>query len=355
MERSVLAFRRRDRRSASLSRVLQQRLGIFGLLGLVACSGAKPAAAPVALAPPPSVAAPAPSGERWLTQLDADNALVGKIWDVKAAAFVEPRGVIERAAAARFVLLGERHDNPDHHRLQARVVQQLVAAGRRPALVFEMLEVSQQAAVDDYVKQPNATATGFGAALGWPHTSWPPFAEYQPIFEVAFANTLPIFAGNVAQADAKALVKQGTAALSPERVRELRLADAFPAPLEASLADELRASHCGQLPEKYLAPMALAQHARDAQMAKVLGAAGAKDGAVLIAGGGHARLDRGVPYYLALDMPGVTVASLVFREVRHGDADPKAYVAEEGPFDYVWFTPRGSDEDPCAGFKAPSK
>jgi uncharacterized iron-regulated protein len=159
----------------------------------------------------------------------------------------------------------------------------------------------------------------------------------------------------LAQVDARALVKQGASALSPERVKELRLAEPVPAPLEASLVEELRASHCGHLPEKYLAPMALAQHARDAQMAKVLTTAGAKDGAVLVAGGGHARLDRGVPYYLALAMPDATVAALVFREVRHGEADAKAYVAEEGPFDYVWFTPRGSDEDPCAAFKAPPK
>lgn len=323
----------------------------------LACGAAKPVTAPAASAPvvaESTVAAPA-AGEQWLTKLDRDNALVGKIWDVKAAAFVAASAAMERLAAARFVLLGERHDNPDHHRLQARVVEQLLAAGRRPGLVLEMLEVSQQPAVDEYLKRPEASAGGLGAALGWERTSWPPFREYQPIFEPAFAAKLPIFAGNLAQADAKALVKQGTAALAPERVKELRLAEAFPAPLEASLADELRASHCGQLPEKYLGPMALAQHARDAQMAKVLTTAGAKDGAVLIAGGGHARLDRGVPYYLALDTPGVTVASLLFREVRHGDADPKAYVAEEGPFDYVWFTPRGSDEDPCAGFRAPAK
>jgi uncharacterized iron-regulated protein len=230
-----------------------------------------------------------------------------------------------------------------------------VAAGRRPALVFELLEISQQAALDEYLKRPDASASGLGAALGWERTSWPPYVEYQPIFAAALASKLGIFAGNVAQADAKALVKQGTSALPPERVQELRLDAALPAALEASLADELRASHCGQLPEKYLAPMALAQHARDAQMAKVLATAGAKDGAVLIAGGGHARLDRGVPYYLAFDAPSVTVASLVFREVQHGDAGPQAYAAEEGPFDYVWFTPRGSDEDPCAGFKPPPK
>jgi uncharacterized iron-regulated protein len=303
----------------------------------------------------PSAATAVAGGEQWLTKLDADNALVGKIWDVKAAAFVESRAAMARLVKSRFVLLGERHDNPDHHRLQARVVEQLLTAGRRPALVFEMLEVSQQAAVDEYLKRPDASASGLGTALGWERTSWPPFREYQPIFEVAVTGKLPIFAGNLAQADAKALVKQGFVALSAERVKELRLGEALPAPLEASLTDELRASHCGQLPEKYLAPMALAQHARDAQMAKVLATAGARDGAVLIAGGGHARLDRGVPYYLALETPGVTVASLLFQEVRHGDADPKTYVADDGAFDFVWFTPRGSDEDPCAGFKAPAK
>ena len=329
--------------------VLGSALWVLGCAATTTGS-ANPPATPFPSAVAPAAAAPA---EAWLTKLDADNALVGKLWDVKAGAFVEPALAVARLVKARFVLLGERHDNPDHHRLQARVVEQLTAAGRRPALVFEMLEVSQQLAVDQYLARPDATAAGFGAALGWEHTSWPAFSEYQPIFTAALARKLRIFAGNVAQADARALVKQGMSALPAERVQELRLADAFPAPLEAALEEELRASHCGQLPEQYLAPMALAQHARDAQMAKVLSGAGAQDGAVLISGGGHARLDRGVPYYLALDAPQATVASLDFREVRHADIDAAAYAAEEGPFDYVWFTPRHTDDDPCAGFKPP--
>jgi uncharacterized iron-regulated protein len=340
------------------SRTVLWLAAIFGL-GVSACAGVQPNAAPMTPKPTSSAAvaavAAAPAADAWLTELDRDNALVGKVWDVKAGSFVDESAVLKHLAAARFILLGERHDNPDHHRLQARVIEQLAKAGRQPAVVFEMLEVPQQAALTEYAARAGAQAAGVGAALGWEKTSWPPFSQYQPIFEAAFAAKLSLHAGNLPQADAKALVKQGLAALPAERVQELRLQQAFPAPLEATLLDELRASHCGQLPEKYLAPMALAQHARDAQMAKVLASAAAKDGAVLIAGGGHARLDRGVPYYLALEAPGASVASLVFREVRHGEADAKAYVAEEGPFDYVWFTPRASDEDPCAGFKAPAK
>jgi uncharacterized iron-regulated protein len=328
-----------------------RRLAVLGVLCLSACG-------PTTSAPPPSTptrVAGQPSPSAWLTRLDRDHALVGKVWDVAAAAFVEPNDLAKRLAGAQFVLLGERHDNPDHHRLQGSIIEQLVKAGRRPAVVLEMLEVGQQPAVDQYLARSDAGAAGFGAALGWEKTSWPPFEQYQPIFDAALVAKLPIVAGNLAQADAKALVKQGVSALAPERARELRLEQTFPASLEATLIDELRASHCGQLPENLLAPMALAQHARDAQMAKSLAQAGAKDGAVLIAGGGHARRDRGVPYYLALETPGAKVASLVFQEVRHAETDARSYQGDEGPFDYVWFTPRATDEDPCAAFQPKTK
>jgi uncharacterized iron-regulated protein len=305
----------------------------------------------VAPALPPTAPAASPQfDEAWQTKLDRDHPLVGKIWDVKAGDFVELEVVIERAAKVPFVLLGERHDNPDHHRLQARVIAELVKAGRHPQLVLEMLEVEQQPAIDSFVAQPNATAAGFGAALGWEKTSWPAFAEYQPIFEAAFAAKLPIKAGNIAQGDAKAIVKQGLPALPTERAQQLWLDRAFPPALEATLVDELRASHCGKLPETLLSPMALAQHARDSQMAQVLGKAGPDEGAVLIAGGGHARLDRGVPYYLALTTPDARVVSVDFREVRRSARSASDYASDEGAFDYLWFTPRASDDDPCAGF-----
>jgi uncharacterized iron-regulated protein len=230
------------------------------------------------------------------------------------------------------------------------VLSELVKAGRKPTVVFEMLEVEQQPAVDAYLAGPSATAAGFGAALGWEKTSWPPYRQYQPVFEAAFAGKLPIAAGNLSQADAKALVKQGISALPAERAAALRLEQVFPEALERSLVEELAASHCGHLPEKYLAPMALAQHARDAQMAQVMARVGATDGAVLISGAGHARLDRGVPYYLKLEAPDSSVASLAFLEVEPGESDPAKYTADQGRFDYVWFTPRATDEDPCAAF-----
>jgi uncharacterized iron-regulated protein len=65
---------------------------------------------------------------------------------------------------------------------------------------------------------------------------------------------------------------------------------------------------------------------------------------VLIAGNGHVRTDRGVPWYLARIRPTARTVSVALLEVREGlDA-----AAADLPFDYVWFTPRVDDRDPCA-------
>ena len=317
-------------------------------LALVACAGATKSAAQAAPVTPRHEEAFA-----WQTTSGRTHPLVGRIWDARARAFVEAKRVFEGAAQARFVLLGEKHDNPDHHRLQALVLEREVEAGRRPRVAFEMLEVGEQPTVDAYWATPGATASGFGAAVGWNESGWPPFHDYEPILDVAFAARLPILAANLEHERARALVHEGLSALSPERVALLELDRPFPPELERSLEADLGADHCGMLPQSILAPMALAQHARDAQMARAL-QGGEKDvPATLIAGGGHVRRDRGVPYYLALNGE-TSLLALDFVEVQADQTEPSRYVpaAPDGTpaVDFVWFTPRANDEDPCKAF-----
>jgi hypothetical protein len=68
------------------------------------------------------------------------------------------------------------------------------------------------------------------------------------------------------------------------------------------------------------------------------------------------RKDRGVPFYLALQAPGVSVLSVAVQEVDGARREPQSYLEQHPhsapPFDYLWFTPRLSDEDPCAAFKS---
>jgi len=88
------------------------------------------------------------AGRSWVSTEHLSHPLVGKIWDPRAARFVDEATLTAAIASADFVALGEVHDNPDHHLLQARLVRAGTAAGRRPALAFEMLTADQQPAID---------------------------------------------------------------------------------------------------------------------------------------------------------------------------------------------------------------
>ena len=86
------------------------------------------------------------------------------------------------------------------------------------------------------------------------------------------------------------------------------------------------------------------QRARDAMMADRLAATSGRGGGVLIAGNGHVRKDRGVPWYLARLRPGARSVSIGLLEVRDGVLEPPSGL----PYDYVWFTPRVDDGgEPC--------
>jgi uncharacterized iron-regulated protein len=285
-----------------------------------------------------------------------DHPLAGRIWDVAAARFITMDALTTRLAAARFVLLGERHDHAEHHAFQAWVLRSLIAAGRRPAVAFEMLDVDQAPALAEHLARATRDAAGIGDAVGWSRTGWPPWADYQPIAEAALAAGLPIAAANLPAGVARAVARGDLGALDPGLVRTHALDRPAAPPVQKAMEAEIRDSHCGQLPEAVMAPMVTAQRARDAQMAERLLAAQA-DGAVLIAGAGHGRTDRGVPAYLAARAPGATIASLAFVEVATDRTTPPDYAERFGaarlPFDFVWFTTRADDADPCARFRRP--
>src|SRR5213080_5003950 len=90
------------------------------------------------------------------------HPLVGRIWDVKAGTFIPEDTLVARLVASRFVLLGERHDNPDHHVLQAKLLRAMVEAGRRPAVGFEMLATDDAPAIVRYLARSPKDAAGLG-------------------------------------------------------------------------------------------------------------------------------------------------------------------------------------------------
>lgn len=333
----------------SSSLVLSLALGV-ATLPVIACRSA----ATTATVSPGAPTAPAPP-IAWVTKLDRDHPLVGRIWSVQAARFVDERELAPRLHG--YVLLGEKHDNPDHHALQARVLRSMIdGARRRPVVAFEMFDADDQTAIERSRREHPRDAASLALAVGWAKSGWPPWEDYAPIAQLALDHELPITATGLPRSRMRALVKPnantGTGAsealdegtpLAPEQ--------------EASLREELLASHCGHLPESRVAGMMRFQRARDAAMANALIAAvndaRTADG-VLIAGTGHTRRDRGAGRDLVARDARRPVQSIAFAEVEAGKNEPAAYAerwnAKVLPFDFVWFTPRATDEDPCAAF-----
>jgi uncharacterized iron-regulated protein len=277
----------------------------------------------------------------WQAPLGRTHALTGVIWDVRAAAPISPEALVTRLAARRYVLLGEKHDNPDHHRLQAWTLAALVAAGRRPAVAFEMFSADQADAIARHLAVTPDDARGLGDALQWRRSGWPAWSMYEPIVEVALRAKLPLVAANPSAAATAALRRGGVTALDPGEVTRLGLDRPLPDDLRQRLAGEIRDAHCGHGPERVIETFVVVQRARDAHMAAAMREAAA-DGVVLIAGNGHVRRDLGVPRLLAE----ADTATVAFVEVRADMTAPPALAV-----DYVWLTPRVDDRDPCERFK----
>jgi uncharacterized iron-regulated protein len=296
------------------------------------------------------------SATSWKSPLGRDHPLAGRIWDVSSARFVDRQSLVKRLARADFVLLGERHDNPDHHLLQAEVLRSLIAVGRRPAVGFEMLGLDDARAIADHLAAAPNDAAGLGRAVNWNQRGWPDWTMYQPIAEAALQAKLRIVATNLPLATARKMTRDGPAALGSRVAHDLGLDRPPPEPVFARMAADIRDAHCGYASEQSVKAMVDVQRARDAQMAQSLIAAGDLDGAILVAGAGHVRNDYGIPVYLRAKAPEKRVISIAFVEVDKQKTEPQSYAPPNTdgrlPFDYVWFTPRVDDEDPCEKFKS---
>jgi len=296
------------------------------------------------------------SATSWKSPLGQNHPLTGRIWDVSSAQFIDRESLVKSLGRADFVLLGERHDNPDHHLLQAEVLRSLIAIGRRPAVGFEMLGLEDASAIANHLAAAPNDAAGLGRAVNWNQRGWPDWTIYQPIAEAALQAELRIVATNLPLTVARKMSRDGRAALGPQVIRELDLDRSLPESVFASMAADIRDAHCGSAPEENLRAMVDVQRARDAQMAQSLIVASDRDGAILVAGAGHVRIDYGIPVYLRQNAPDKRVISIAFVEVDKQKTQPQSYALPytDGrlPFDYVWFTPRIDDEDPCEKFKS---
>ncbi|MEN0106276.1 MAG: ChaN family lipoprotein [Pseudomonas sp.] len=260
----------------------------------------------------------------WQAPNGREHADLGVIRDLRSGEQLTPEQLVERLAPAPRVLVGEQHDNPDHHALELWLLQALEAKRAQGSVLMEMLTPDQQAKVDQARGQQVADLP---AVLAW-QKNWE-WSMYGPIVRHALAQPYPLLAANLDRSEIMTIYKtrpvlQGLASTAKS--------------VQAPLLDDIRESHCGLLPEEQLPSMLAVQQQRDRRMAERLLAA--PQPALLFAGAFHVRRDLGVPLHFADLGAGQGSVSVVLAEV--GKSVPAATA------DYVWFTPALPEKDHCA-------
>lgn len=288
----------------------------------------------------------------WQSAHNADHPLVGRIVSTATGDPLTPEALVDDLVRADAVFLGEIHDNPDHHALQAWVIERLAARGRRPAVIFEMIPQDYARPLAAYLETPTHGAAGLGSLLKWRERGWPDWDIYRPIAEAALAAGLRLKAGDLGKDAQRRIGREGLDALEPGYRRRLAVDRPLGDGNRSSLLDELDRGHCGMVPKQALAPMLNVQRARDAVMADAVLAETVAGGAVLIAGAGHVRKDWAVPWYVRQRAPDKRQRSIAFVEADPELTDPADYAlagADGAPaFDFLWFTPRATIVNHCA-------
>jgi uncharacterized iron-regulated protein len=283
-------------------------------------------------------ARPAPI-QQWESPLLRDHPLVGRVYEVATRRFVLPDALVGRLRGARYVLIGEKHDNADHHRLEQWLIGELASTHR--GLVFEMLDESQRAGVATLTAADSLEAVR--RKLAWPEKGWD-FAMYGPVIQAGLRSGMAIGVGNPSREEIMGVYRQGEPALAANP--RFATAATIGPTVSAILLDEIYESHCRAQPREELGPMVHVQAAKDASMAHALAA---YPRAVLIAGAGHANKESGVPTHLGRVARGARVMVVLLEEVSDSGPSPEWYHDVLPGGDYVWFTPKLTDKDYCEG------
>lgn len=272
-----------------------------------------------------------PPLHEWQSPEGLGHADLGMIVDLRSGKVLTPQQLVEELATSAQVLVGERHDNPDHHALQLWLLQALALKREQGSVLLEMLTPNQQQKVGEVqarIRQGERPAD-LPEALSW-QQGWD-WALYAPLLEYGLAQPYPLLQAN----------------LDPEEIsriyRELPSLSGAPAAAEVQevLQEQIRVSHCQMLPEAHLPAMLAVQQQRDRRMAQQLIAA--PKPAMLLAGAFHVRRDLGVPLHLQGQASAAEVRVLILAEVG------ESVKAEQA--DFVWFTPSQPLQDHCAQWR----
>ena len=219
-----------------------------------------------------------------------------------------------RLDQARVVVVGEVHDHPDHHRIQARILEYLSRQTPKVVVGVEWLDSGAQEACDRF-SAGDLSLEQFLEQSRW-EERWGYAADlYRPILELVRERSLPLVALNAPIAAIRQVARQGLDSLDTKQRALLAPSLDLDDPLYRRRLDQASHAH-GNLKPEALDNFFAAQVARDETMAHNLALrlhpwpdGGGR--AVVFTGGGHLYFGQGLPGRIRRRLPGVNLVTVM--------------------------------------------
>ncbi|MFW7380903.1 MAG: ChaN family lipoprotein [Oligoflexus sp.] len=289
------------------------------------------------------------TNKSWLAEDQRPLPWMGQIYSSEKGDWISSEAMLADLRTADIVLLGERHDHPDHWRLQLEITQALQNQNRL-ALVFEHFARDQQKILESLRKE-KVGVENWAERLQWGKSGWPAWERFTPLMTYAVEHEIDIVAANLSRADVKNLFQGDLKAVfREEELNRYRFtSQTLSQENLQSLRAQIEESHCHPMQEPMLSSMVRVQRGRDLALAEgIVQAVQEHKRVILFAGSGHVRKDWGVPELLARLEKNWQVRSVAM--VQAPDDWP-AFQAQGLPYDYVWLTPAVDLRDPCEVYR----
>jgi len=299
------------------------------------------------------------------------DPLIGKIYDSKLKKEVAYQMLLQKMMDARVIYLGENHENADHHKIQLRILKDLIRAGKKPIIGFEFFSTDQTGHLMSFVQiatpkilpgSLEIREMDLREKLGWHSHGDPTWQFYYQLIELALKNKLTIFGADLPKCIVKRIVRVGVENLTGVENNLLQPTFFDDMAYQQLMYSKFKAVHCGFSTPKMSERMYQAWIARNDTMAYSIVSMLAEDEnqpIVMILGAGHVQHNMAVYDRVSFYKPDLKQINLGLQEIATKLIQVEDYLEETTvenrtflpSHEYFWFTERNSYEDPCEKFK----
>ncbi len=302
------------------------------------------------------------------------DPLIGTLIDARTSEPVGFDTMIKQISTHDVIYLSEKHDNPDHHAMQQRVIKSLIENGLTPMIGFEFFSMEDTSDLLNFIDSGKVSHSkeltkiieaDLRKKLGWDTQSDLMWDYYYSLLTLARENRLEAAGLDLPETLKKRITRKGIRGITPIEKEQVFSTRPPGQAYKDYMFSIFKAVHCGMGNAQIETKLYDTWLARNDKMALSITRLKQhhKGPLVVIIGSGHTEYGLGVIDRVAAIDPGLTQINFAFREISTAPLELPEYLVPldlEGfeknpPADFLFFTQRVSYEDPCEEFKKSMK